>query len=106
MVNINQVASAAYGAMQKLGADSVGPADGVNKASSGGSFADLLAGSIEKSIGVQKQAEQLSSDAALGKADINEVILAVQNADVVLNTVVAVRDKVVSAYQDILRMSI
>lgn len=104
MVNMNQVASAAYGATQKL-ATGAGGAEEAGS-SSGGSFADLLAQGLEEAVGAQKKSEQLSSDAVIGKADINEVILAVQNADVVLNTVVAIRDKVISAYQDILRMAI
>ena len=103
MVNMNQVASAAYGATQKL---ATGAGGAEEAGSSGGSFADLLAQGLEEAVGAQKKSEQLSSDAVIGKADINEVILAVQNADVVLNTVVAIRDKVISAYQDILRMAI
>lgn len=103
MVNMNQIASAAYGATQKLGSG----AGGSDAASaSGNSFADLLAEGVNEAIGTQKKAEQLSSDAVVGKADINDVILAVQNADMVLNTVVAIRDKVISAYQDILRMAV
>lgn len=72
----------------------------------GQSFADLL-GEIAKdgkSAGVA--AEKLSVAAVAGKADINEVVTAVANAEVTLQTVVAVRDKVISAYQDILRMPI
>jgi len=34
------------------------------------------------------------------------VVTAVTNAEVTLQTVVAVRDKVISAYQDILRMPV
>ena len=44
--------------------------------------------------------------AVKGTADIQEVVMAVSNAEVALQTVVAVRDKVVSAYQDILQMPI
>lgn len=101
MVNMNQIAAAAYGATQKL------PAGTGEAVSAGGSsFADLLAEGLDQAIGSQKEAERLSEQATVGKADINDVILAVQNADVVLNTVVAIRDKVVAAYQDILRMAI
>lgn len=103
MVNMNQIAAAAYGATQKL--PSTGGA--AETASAGGSsFADLLSEGLDQAIGSQKEAERLSQQATVGKADINDVILAVQNADMVLNTVVAIRDKVVTAYQDILRMAI
>lgn len=102
MVNMNQIAAAAYGASQKL----QGTSAGAESAGEGSSFAELVASGIEDAIGTQKAAELLSQQAVAGKADINDVILAVQNADVVLNTVVAIRDKVVAAYQDILRMAI
>jgi len=102
MVNMNQVAAAAYGATQKLPA-----LEGQNASANGDtSFAGMVEKGLNEFVTTQQQAEKLSSDAALGKADINEVILAVQNADMVLNTVVAIRDKVVTAYQDILRMAI
>lgn len=104
MVNMNQIAASAYGATQKLLGTEAGAAEGAGK--EGSSFADLVKSGLEEAIGAQKSAEMLTGQAALGKADINEVILAVQNADVVLNTVVAIRDKVVNAYQDILRMAI
>ncbi len=101
MVNMNQIAAAAYGATSKLPT-----AAGEGEALGGSSFADLVSSALDDAIGSQKAAEQISRDAVIGKADINDVILAVQNADVVLNTVVAIRDKVVNAYQDILRMAI
>ncbi len=41
-----------------------------------------------------------------GEADLKDVVTAVANAENTLETVVAVRDKVLSAYQEILRMPI
>jgi flagellar hook-basal body complex protein FliE len=41
-----------------------------------------------------------------GNVDIRDVVMAVNNAEVTLQTVVAVRDKVIAAYQDIMRMPI
>ena len=99
MVNMNQIAAAAYGATQKLPSGAGGAEDAT-------SFAELVASGLEDAIGTQKNAEAISEQAVIGKADINDVILAVQNADMVLNTVVAIRDKVVGAYQDVLRMAI
>lgn len=72
----------------------------------GKSFADML-GDVAKDAKMSGMAaEKLSVQAVAGKADINEVVTAVSNAEVTLQTVVAVRDKVISAYQDILRMPI
>ena len=48
----------------------------------------------------------LSAAAAAGKANIDQVVVAVAEAETTLNTVVAVRDKVLEAYREILRMPI
>lgn len=103
MVNMNQIASAAYGATQKL---PTLPGEQPAAAAGGSSFADMVGQGLDSFVASQQQAEQLTQQAVQGKADINDVILAVQSADVMLNTVVALRDKVVQAYQDILRMAI
>lgn len=105
MVGMNQIASAAYGATQKL-PTSVTAADGMGRPMDGSDFAELVKSGLEEAIGSQHKAEGLSSDMVQGKADINDVILATQNADMALNTVTALRDKIINAYQDILRMAI
>jgi flagellar hook-basal body complex protein FliE len=50
--------------------------------------------------------ERISAAAVMGKADLTEVITAVTNAELTLQTATSVRDKVVQAYQEILRMPI
>jgi flagellar hook-basal body complex protein FliE len=72
----------------------------------GKSFADMLGDVAQDAKAAGVSAEKLSIKAVAGKADINEVVSAVANAEVTLQTVVAVRDKVIAAYQDILRMPI
>ena len=46
------------------------------------------------------------TQAATGKADLVDVVTAVAAAEATLETVVTVRDQVIKAYQDILRMPI
>ena len=41
-----------------------------------------------------------------GKADIRDVVQAVTNAELTLKTVVSVRDKVISAYNDIIHLPV
>jgi flagellar hook-basal body complex protein FliE len=72
----------------------------------GQSFADMLGEVAKDAKAGGLAAEKLSIQAVAGNADINEVVTAVANAEVTLQTVVAVRDKVIAAYQDILRMPI
>ncbi len=51
-------------------------------------------------------AEQQSLAVAAGQADIVDVVTAIAAAETQLQTVIAVRDQVISAYQEILRMPI
>jgi flagellar hook-basal body complex protein FliE len=75
-------------------------------AASGTGFGDLLKSTLEGAITDQQKGEMASMQAVAGTGDINSVVAAVTNADVTLQTVVAVRDKVVSAYQEILHMTV
>ena len=72
----------------------------------GGGFADMLKSAISDVVDQQKTAETASLQAATGKADINSVVVAVNNAELTLQTVLAVRDKVVSAYTEIMHMTV
>jgi len=85
----------------KDAASSGGEAGGVTP---GGSFSEVLANYAEDSMATIKKGEQATIMAAKGKADITEVVTAVSNAELTLQTMVTVRDKVISAYQDIIRM--
>jgi len=51
-------------------------------------------------------AEGLSMKAISGEANIQDVVSAVSQAELSLQTTLAVRDKVVAAYQEIMRMAI
>ncbi|MBL8631091.1 MAG: flagellar hook-basal body complex protein FliE [Rhodospirillaceae bacterium] len=70
------------------------------------SFATLVTDSLQQAVQTGRQAEELSLKQISGEADLKDVVTAVANAENTLETVVAVRDKVLSAYQEILRMPI
>ncbi len=70
------------------------------------SFASVLKDATKTSINTMKNAENETAAAIAGKADIREVVAAVTNAELTLQTVVNVRDKVISAYNDIIRMPV
>ena len=72
----------------------------------GVSFSDLLQQTVSDSIDTMKAGEEMSARAVTGDADITDVVGAVTAAEVTLQTVVAVRDRLVSVYQDIIRMPI
>ncbi|GEO80297.1 flagellar hook-basal body complex protein FliE [Pararhodospirillum oryzae] len=72
----------------------------------GASFTGLVRDALQSTIQAGKESETLTRQAIEGKADLREVVMAVNNAETTLQTVIAVRDKVVSAYETILRMPI
>ena len=69
-------------------------------------FMQMVKSFAESAVEVGKKSEVQSAAAAAGKADLNSVVVAVTEAELTLNTVVAVRDKVLEAYREILRMPI
>lgn len=71
-----------------------------------GSFSSILANMAQETIGTLKKGEAASIAGAKGQADITDVVTAVQNAMRTLELVTTVRDKVITAYQDIIRMPI
>src|SRR5437868_6721284 len=70
------------------------------------SFVGMVTDSLKTAVQTSRQAEELSLKQISGEADLKDVVTAVANAEHTLETVVAVRDKVLSAYQEILRMPI
>lgn len=75
-------------------------------AKEGAGFADLVKQAAQSTVSTLKQGEAASLQAVTGKADLSQVVTAVSNAEVTLQTAVAVRDRVIQAYLDIIRMPI
>ncbi len=101
-------ASAAYQAAQRMGA---GASSQAGAAGAGGlpgakSFETALADAVKDSIGTMKVGEAAATQGGAGKGDIVQVVNAVTAAELTLETVVAIRDRVISAYQDIMKMPI
>ena len=69
-------------------------------------FSAMVKNFAQDAIDKSAVSGQLSAAAAAGKANIDQVVIAVAEAETTLNTVVAVRDKVLEAYREILRMPI
>jgi flagellar hook-basal body complex protein FliE len=69
-------------------------------------FAQMVGDAIQESADVVRQADAVEMQSMTGKVDLTDLVTAVSSAELTLNTVVTVRDRVISAYEDILRMSI
>jgi flagellar hook-basal body complex protein FliE len=71
------------------------------------SFDNILKKAIEEVNDYQKNAEKLSADYAAGKTDnINDVIVAAEKADISLRLTIDIRNKIVDAFKEIMRMQI
>ena len=70
------------------------------------SFSDLVEQSLKDTVDTQRSAEATKLDALTGKADITDLVTAIANAELALSTIVTIRDRAISAYQEIIRMPI
>ena len=72
-----------------------------------GDFAKQLNTAIGKVDAAQHESDELLSQLASGESvDLHNTMISLQKADISMRTLVAVRDKVVSAYEQILNMSV
>lgn len=69
-------------------------------------FGAMVEDAVKAAVETGTTSEEAAARAIAGNAEINEVVTAVTNAEVTLQTVLAVRDRVIQAYQDIIRMPI
>ena len=99
-------AAAAYQAIAKIGAESATTGASAGAAGVGNDFSQFLSQAMNSAVTTMKQGEQVASTQVTGQADVVNVVNAVNAAELSLDTVVAVRDKVVQAYQAIMNMPI
>jgi flagellar hook-basal body complex protein FliE len=97
-------AAAAYQSIAQMGQSTA--AASAPAGAAGGNFGDFLTGALKDSLGTIRQGEQAATQQVSGKANIVDVVNSVNAAELTLDTVVAVRDKVVAAYQSIMNMPI
>ncbi len=75
-------------------------------AGGGSSFAQMLSQTLGSTANAQHTAETAQLQSLSGKGDLTNLVTAITNAELTLDTIVAVRDKVISAYQSIVGMPI
>ncbi len=96
------ISAKAYAAAQNQAAGAVG----AGPESAGGAFADMVKSAMNEAVHASRTAEVKMADHVQGKAELVDVVTAVASAQASLQTVMAVRDQVISAYQEIMRMPI
>jgi len=72
-----------------------------------GSFRELLKNSIHEVDRVQKEAMRAAEDLAVGKTEnIHETMIALKKAELSFKMMMQVRNKIVKAYEEIMRMQV
>ncbi|HEY0283296.1 MAG TPA: flagellar hook-basal body complex protein FliE [Rhizomicrobium sp.] len=105
MAVLPAAAAAAYQAVSQMSTGAM-PASGTVSAGGTGSFSAFLTDAVKDSIDTIKHGEVMATKQVAGQANLVDVVNAVNAAELTLDTVVAVRDKVVAAYQSIMNMPI
>ncbi|SRR6266508_2758255 len=98
-------AASAYSALARL-ADPSAALGKAAEAGGGPSFGSLLKGALSTVAEAGRKSEVQTQAVANGKANIVDVVTAVSETEVAVEALVSVRDKVIQAYEEIMKMPI
>ena len=99
-------AANAYAALARMGEQTAnlgrdgGPADG------GPNFGAILKDAMAAVTDAGRKSDTQAQAVAMGKANMIDVVTAVAESETAVQALVSVRDKVIAAYEDILKMPI
>jgi len=97
------IAARAYAAVQDAaGAGLAGQA----AKTQGPDFGHMVSQAISQAVGDSRTAEAQMTAQVQGKANLVDVVTAISSAQTSLDTMIAVRDQMIAAYQQIMNMSI
>jgi flagellar hook-basal body complex protein FliE len=99
------IAANAYANLARL-TDPAGLTKGTGEASGAQNFGALVKDAITALGKTTHNSDVQSQAAAAGKANMIDVVTAVAESEVAIDTLVSVRDKVISAYEEIMKMPI
>lgn len=100
------VAANAYASLAKIMESTGGAGAGKTGDTGGVSFGALLKETLGNVMDTGRKSDAQTIAMAQGKANVMDVVTAVAETDVAVSTLVSVRDKVIQAYEDIMRMPI
>jgi flagellar hook-basal body complex protein FliE len=81
-------------------------ADVASSGAAGKGFGALVENALSSLVEKGREADANAMQLAAGKADLVDVVTAVAETEVAVETLVSVRDKVIAAYEEIFRMPI
>jgi flagellar hook-basal body complex protein FliE len=104
------IAANAYAALSRIGSDTAnigkGLGGGLGPQEAGASFSSVLKNVIDTVSQAAMKSDGQAQAVANGKANMIDVVTAVAETETAVQTLVSVRDKVIAAYEDILKMQI
>jgi flagellar hook-basal body complex protein FliE len=72
----------------------------------GASFSGTLSKALQEVDGIQQSADAQAESVAQGNGNLHDAAIAMEKADISMRFLVNVRNKVISAYQDIMKMGL
>jgi flagellar hook-basal body complex protein FliE len=101
-------AANAYAALARMGEQTakLGTATTTSAPSAGPSFGSVLKDVVNAVSEAAQKSDTQTQAVATGKANMIDVVTAVAETETAVQTLVSVRDKVIAAYEDILKMPI
>lgn len=99
-------AAGAYASLARMTDPLTGATGSKRDGAAGSGFGDLLKQAMHTVVEIGHKADTQTQAAAAGKANMVDVVTAVSESQVAVDALVSVRDKVIQAYEDILKMPI
>jgi len=99
-------AAGAYASLARMADPSAALAKAAGDGAAGPSFGSLLKDALGAVVEAGHKSDAQTQALAAGKANIVDVVTAVSETEVAVETMISVRDKVIAAYEDIMKMPI
>jgi flagellar hook-basal body complex protein FliE len=99
-------AASAYASLARLADPSAALSKAAGEAGEGQNFSALLKDAIGAVVEAGRKSDAQTQALAAGKANIVDVVTAVSETEVAVDALVSVRDRIIAAYEEIMRMPI
>jgi len=99
-------AAGAYSSLARIADPSANLGRAVGEANGGPSFGELLKNAVGGVVEMGRRSDAQTQAMATGRANVVDVVTAVAETEVAVESLVAVRDRMISAYEEIMRMPI
>ncbi|MEQ1769971.1 MAG: flagellar hook-basal body complex protein FliE [Devosia sp.] len=103
-IPLNAAATAYANASKLIGEQAGISAKAPGAAGEGADFGKLLSENLQGLVDSGKATDKMSLDLLSGKANVVDVVTAISQTEIAMESMVAIRDKVISAYEEIMRM--